>query len=91
MGFEQPALRRDDIEAQMVAYMQKQAVHGVPWFAVSRHMLGLRHAQAGARRWRQIWSDHKLKHLPAVEVAKLAAESLKTASHDNPAVEEKVA
>jgi tRNA-dihydrouridine synthase A len=54
-------------------------------------MLGLRHAQAGARRWRQIWSDHKLKHLPAVEVAKLAAESLKTASHDNPAVEEKVA
>jgi tRNA-dihydrouridine synthase A len=67
-----------------------QADKGIPWFAVSRHMLGLRHAQPGARRWRQIWSDHKLKHLPVAEVAKLAMDSLKTASHSNPAFEEKV-
>jgi len=91
MGCEQMSLSRDDVEAQMVVYMQLQAKKGIPWFAVSRHMLGLRHAQAGARRWRQIWSDHKLKHLPVAEVAKLAANSLKTTSHSNPGFEEKVA
>jgi tRNA-dihydrouridine synthase A len=91
MGCEQMSLSRDDVEAQMVVYMQLQAEKGIPWFAVSRHMLGLRHAQAGARRWRQIWSDHKLKHLPVAEVAKLAMDSLKIASHSSPGFEEKVA
>jgi tRNA-dihydrouridine synthase A len=91
MGFEQMHFSRDDIEAQMLVYMQMQAEKGIPWFAVSRHMLGLRHAQEGARRWRQIWSDHKLKHLPVAEVAKLAMDSLKTASHSSPGFEEKVA
>jgi tRNA-dihydrouridine synthase A len=28
--------------------------------------------QPGARRWRQVWSDHRLKSLPAREVARLA-------------------
>ena len=27
----------------------------------SRHMLGLRNGEPGARRWRQVWSDHGLK------------------------------
>ena len=71
-----PAESREHVEAQMVQYMESQALNGVPWFAVSRHMLGLRHGQAGARKWRQIWSDHKLKHLPAREVAKIAADTL---------------
>jgi tRNA-dihydrouridine synthase A len=35
-------------------------------------MLGLRHGLPGARRWRQVWSDHRLKHLPAAEVMALA-------------------
>jgi tRNA-dihydrouridine synthase A len=69
-------LSRDDVEALMVAYMQKQALNGVPWFAVARHMLGLRHAQHGARKWRQVWSDHRLKHLPVAEVAALAQQAL---------------
>ena len=34
---------------------------GTPWQAIARHMLGLRHGLPGARRWRQVWSDHKLK------------------------------
>jgi tRNA-dihydrouridine synthase A len=56
--------------------MTAQAALGVPWFAVSRHMLGLRHGQAGARKWRQVWSDHRLKHLPVAEVAALALKQL---------------
>jgi tRNA-dihydrouridine synthase A len=39
-------------------------------------MLGLRHGQPGARRWRQVWSDHRLKDRPAHEVASLAQEAL---------------
>ena len=35
-------------------------------------MLGLRNGLAGARRWRQVWSDHRLKPLPPHEVMKLA-------------------
>jgi tRNA-dihydrouridine synthase A len=66
----------DEVEAQMVHYMGTQAKQGVGWFAVSRHMLGLRHGQKGARRWRQVWSDHRLKDRPAAEVAALAREAL---------------
>ena len=75
-GHHTPAKSRDQGEALMVEYMESQAMNGVPWFAVSRHMLGLRHGQSGARKWRQVWSDHKLKHLPAREVARLAASAL---------------
>ena len=35
-------------------------------------MLGLWHGRPGARRWRQVWSDHRLKHTPVAEVAKQA-------------------
>ena len=64
---------RESIEAQMVAYLEReQALHGTPWGTIARHMLGLRHGLAGSRRWRQVWSDHKLKALPPHEVMALA-------------------
>jgi tRNA-dihydrouridine synthase A len=72
----------DELEAKMVNYMTAQAALGVPWFAVSRHMLGLRHGQAGARKWRQVWSDHRLKHLPVAEVAALALKQLEQLGSD---------
>ena len=75
-GHHTPAKSRNQVEALIVEHMETQALNGVPWFAVSRHMLGLRHGQPGARKWRQVWSDHKLKHLPAREVARLAASAL---------------
>ncbi len=68
-----PAVTRESIEMQMVAYMKReQAAHGTPWPSIARHMLGLRHGLPGARRWRQVWSDHKLKTLPADQVMALA-------------------
>jgi tRNA-dihydrouridine synthase A len=58
------------VEDAMVDYMEREAAqYGTPWYAIARHMLGLRHGLPGARRWRQVWSDHRLKHLPAREVA----------------------
>ena len=68
------AITREGVEAAMVDYMEReQALHGTPWASMARHMLGLRHGLRGARRWRQIWSDHKLKELPVRQVAAMAA------------------
>ncbi len=64
---------REQIEAQMCDYMVRQAAaHGTPWAAIARHMLGLRHGLAGSRRWRQVWSDHRLKHLKPHDVMRIA-------------------
>lgn len=66
-------LSRETVEEQMVDYMAREAAaHGTPWSAIARHMLGLRHGLPGARRWRQVWSDHKLKTLHPCAVMRLA-------------------
>ena len=60
----------------MVAYIERQQrERGVPWAHISRHMLGLWNGRPGARRWRQVWSDHRLKNQPAAEVWRLAREA----------------
>jgi tRNA-dihydrouridine synthase A len=64
---------REEIEFQMCDYMAREAaLHGTPWSSIARHMLGLRHGLAGSRRWRQVWSDHKLKDLGSHAVMALA-------------------
>lgn len=74
-------LSRELVEEQMVDYMTAEATqHGTPWYAIARHMLGLRHGLPGARRWRQVWSDHRLKMLPAREVWQLAQEGVSAAA-----------
>ena len=59
---------RDDVEQGYVRYMEALAAQGVPWTHASRHMLGLRNGLPGARRWRQVWSDHRMKGLPPSQV-----------------------
>lgn len=69
-------LTREAVEAAMVDYMEREAVqYGTPWQGIARHMLGLRHGLPGSRRWRQIWSDHHLRDLPAHKVMELAQNS----------------
>ena len=64
---------RETIEARMCDYMAREAAsHGTPWSTMARHMLGLRHGLPGARRWRQVWSDHRLHDQPAHHVMALA-------------------
>ncbi|TNF63449.1 MAG: tRNA dihydrouridine(20/20a) synthase DusA [Burkholderiales bacterium] len=66
---------REDVELAMVDYMERaHAEDGCPWYAIARHMLGLRHGLRGARRWRQVWSDHRLKPLPPRQVWAMAQE-----------------
>ena len=71
------ALTPDAVEAAMVAYMAREAVDDdCPWYPIARHILGLRHGQRGARKWRQVWSDHHLKPLAPAAVAAQARASL---------------
>jgi tRNA-dihydrouridine synthase A len=56
-----PAPTREAVEEAMVAYMERHAAQGTPWSRIARHMLGLWNGTPGARRWRQVWSDHRLK------------------------------
>ena len=66
-------LTREVVEAHMCDYMLREfKEHGTPRSAISRHMLGLRHGLPGSRRWRQVWSDHRLKNLDPHEVMALA-------------------
>jgi tRNA-dihydrouridine synthase A len=69
------APERADVESAMVDYMERCAQQGEPWSRVARHMLGLWNGQPGARRWRQVWSDHRLKTLPPREVAAMATQA----------------
>jgi len=64
---------RNAVEAAMVAYMEREAAaHGTPWHGIARHMMGLYNGQPGARRWRQVWSDHRLKSQRPTQVMALA-------------------
>jgi tRNA-dihydrouridine synthase A len=56
------ATDRAEVELAMVAYMEREAAErGTPWTHIARHMLGLWNGTPGARRWRQVWSDHHRK------------------------------
>ncbi len=64
---------RETIELQMVHFMMREAAQNqTPWYSIARHMLGLRHGLPGARHWRRVWSDHRLKALPADQVMAIA-------------------
>ena len=66
------ATSREAVEAAMVDYMVRRQAQGEPWSRVARHMLGLWNGTPGARRWRQVWSDHRLKGETPRRVAALA-------------------
>ncbi len=64
--------QREQVEAAMLRYMQGLHAHGQPWTHAARHMLGLWNGTPGARKWRQVWSNHRLKGQPPAQVARLA-------------------
>ena len=80
-GAETSELARERVEEQMCDYMAREfAANGTPWSAIARHLLGLRHGLPGSRRWRQVWSDHRLKALHPREVMTLAHGDLRQAA-----------
>jgi tRNA-dihydrouridine synthase A len=73
------AFDRDAIEERMVEYMTNVVATGEPRGHVSRHTMGLRNGQPGARRWRQVWSDPSLRALAPAEVSRRARAALAAA------------
>ncbi len=71
-GIDGPAASRDQVEAAWIAYLASRADAGLPWIGAMRHALGLWNGTPGARRWRQCWSDHRLRDLAPSEVARRA-------------------
>jgi tRNA-dihydrouridine synthase A len=70
------AAGREAVEEAMVIYMEREAAAcATPWPNIARHMIGLYHGLPGARRWRQVWSDHALKTLPPRMVLRCATEA----------------
>ena len=59
-----PASDRAAVERAWVDHLGRLHAAGVPWPHAMRHALGLWNGVHGARRWRQVWSDHRLKHEP---------------------------
>jgi tRNA-dihydrouridine synthase A len=67
------ASSREAVEEALVRYMEREAVaHGTPWHSIARHMMGLYNGMPGARRWRQVWSDHRIKAQPPGDVMRQA-------------------
>ena len=78
-------LTREMVEAQMCDYMAREHKnHGTPHSAIARHMLGLRHGLPGSRRWRQVWSDHRLKGLPPHDIMAVAHQPVPISPLDEP-------
>jgi tRNA-dihydrouridine synthase A len=75
-----PASDRDAVEQALVGYMARMQAAGLPWGHASRHMMGLRNGQPGARRWRQVWSDPRLKSGPPQAALALARAALDAAA-----------
>ncbi|WP_434063958.1 tRNA dihydrouridine(20/20a) synthase DusA [Roseateles violae] len=71
-GQPDPADSREQVEALWLDYLSRLHAEGRAWPQAMRHALGLWNGQAGSRRWRQVWSDHKLKGLAPAEVAAIA-------------------
>ena len=75
---------REGVEAAMVGYMARLVAQGTSWPHAARHMMGLVHGLPGARRWRQVWSDHRLQDTaPALvmQQARLALAGVAAAQH----------
>jgi tRNA-dihydrouridine synthase A len=66
---------REAVEACWIEHLTRLSAAGTPWSHAMRHALGLWNGTPGARRWRQVWSDHRLKQDAPRAVAALATEA----------------
>ncbi len=76
LGADGEAPMREAVEAAMVEYMAALVGRGITWPHAARHMMGLYHGLPGARRWRQVWSDHRLKATAPAQVMQRSREAM---------------
>lgn len=76
-GSSNPSIKMDDLIDAMICYAQNHKNAGGKLHHVTRHMVGLFHGKAGARRWRQILSTEATRHDAGTDVLLRAYESVK--------------
>ena len=77
---------RTAVEIAWVNYLQELHDAGQPWAGAMRHAIGLWNGVPGARHWRQVWSDHRLKERAPTEIALQARQRLRQSSPDRVAL-----
>jgi len=72
--YDEAATSRDlgEVVEAMVAYIDAERARGTRLSSITRHMLGLFHGRAGARRWRQILSTRANHPAAGVETVREA-------------------
>ncbi|MEE9302909.1 MAG: tRNA dihydrouridine(20/20a) synthase DusA [Thiotrichaceae bacterium] len=70
----QPLLDRKQIIELLIEYTEQQLSKGVPLNHMTRHILGLFHAQSGAKAWRRHLSENATKKGAGIEVLQEAKE-----------------
>ena len=63
-----PVANRMDAAESMLGYIEKRLAHGDYLTRITRHMMGLFHAQPGGRLWRRILSEDARREGAGVEV-----------------------
>jgi tRNA-dihydrouridine synthase A len=71
-----PAMTRPDAVMAMLPYISECRSRGLPLHRITRHMLGLFHAQPGGRMWRQILSTQGCKPDAGVSVLTTALQAV---------------
>ncbi len=67
-GGPNPVKNRREAVLAMQPYIEEQVAGGLPLHRITRHMLGLYHAQPGGRTWRQILSQQAVRPGAGMEV-----------------------
>jgi tRNA-dihydrouridine synthase A len=68
-----PPTSRQAVLDAMLPYVEERLAEGVPLNAMTRHMLGLFHAQPGAKAWRRHLSEQAHRPGAGIEVLRDAA------------------
>lgn len=78
-GAEPPAsaASRGAAEDAWIGYLQSLHDAGAPWMSAMRHAMGLWNGVPGARRWRQLWSDHRQRDASPRALQQQAGEALR--------------
>jgi len=81
-GEETPVKTRDEIMALFMPYVEEQLEQGVPLHSMTRHILGLYHAEAGARIFRRVISENATRTGAGITVLEQALSELRRASEE---------
>jgi len=68
---------RSAAEDAWIGYLQGLHDAKLPWMSAMRHAMGLWNGVPGARRWRQLWSDHRQREASPRALQQQADEALR--------------